>query len=431
MKFFLKFIILAFLILSMSSLKIQRYNRRKHHRKGFFGGIINGIKKAGSAVANTVKSGYNAVKSGVSAVKNAAVNVAKKAGNAVSSAAKSVDNAVRTAANNVIEKGKKVAEKIANKVNDAVSHGGGSWKTGFDCPSILIGTTEKNFNKEGKGTFFPAQIADPITIPEKLGLAFDMKKQPPSVNLKKVMFRYEKTNIWYIPFSYMSSQFKYVNPIGFKYIQGKVTNDKKETYIVRVHLPWKAVGWFINDDEGKKITQMLNKRKTEMQIGSNEWKVIVAWNKVKMNLDFKIPIRFKGEISIKNFRDGETLVDFAKFGNEEDVSGFRTQSITLDTSSFEGSDSAQFFIANYSYFTESIMKSGCTVNIFNGKKKVKTLKVPQSGDKSWPYWYVGQLFKHGLIIENELDPQKKKKKVTKRLRYLRRYIRRFRFRYHR
>jgi len=415
---------LAFLLLSLliiNTISIQRVEKEKNEKKkwpsisGFVSGIKNaassvasGISNAASSVANAVAHPIDTMKQVESAVSNAASKVVEATGDL----GKKAINAAKAVAEKVVDKGKDLVNKAVNKVDEKLNQGGGSWTEGFDCPKILIGSHESNLKEEGRGTFFPDQIGKPVTVAEKLGWAFDMKKKPPGPILQKVFVQLEKTNIWYIPYSWMVANWSYTNPVGFKYLQTTILNGKKEEFLLRIDLPYKGVGWFIDDNQANKIIGMLNKRREEMKITSPKWKVVLSWTAKECDLDLKIPIRLKGETTIKSYKEGPTEIDLVKWGTKDSVTGNTLQTGEIDSTTLEPTDSIQFYVANYSFYKKSIMESGATVTIFNGDRKVSSIQIPQTGDKMFPYWYVGVMYKYGLIVENIL-PKPQAKPVAK------------------
>lgn len=90
---------------------------------------------------------------------------------------------------------------------------------------------------------------------------------PPGETLKKVFIRDGTSNNYFIPFRYISENFGYTNPYyGFKYLEAKLTNDAKETYKFKVHLPWKSLtDWYIDDKEANTISSKLNTCRFEEQ----------------------------------------------------------------------------------------------------------------------------------------------------------------------
>jgi hypothetical protein len=162
-----------------------------------------------------------------------------------------------------VEKSAAKKAKTGAKTKD---DGSGTWADGYNCPGFLVVTGSTAFNddqRKGKGKFFAAKLETPVTAEEKLGWTFDMTAQAPSDPLTKIMVKIGTTNNYYIPFRWLSSDFSYTNPSGYKYLEGWVTNDSKEVFHLRVLLPYKTISWYINDDEGKKIAGLLNTKRNE------------------------------------------------------------------------------------------------------------------------------------------------------------------------
>ena len=74
----------------------------------------------------------------------------------------------------------------------------------------------------------------------------------------------------------MSSNFKYTNPDGYKYIEGWITADNHKVFIFRINLPWTLVTWYINDVEVNKICSLINSAKTKHQNLINEEKSLAT-----------------------------------------------------------------------------------------------------------------------------------------------------------
>jgi hypothetical protein len=140
--------------------------------------------------------------------------------------------------------------------------GSGSWDSGYKVPEILVSVSGKTLSVEGKGKFVATRLERPVFLGEKLGWAFYMEGAL-GETLQKVMIK--EYDQWYIPFRWISSNVKYVNPNGYKYIEFTVTNDNKENYNFRVNLPYKTFGWIISDEEGTKIANLLNSLRDQHQ----------------------------------------------------------------------------------------------------------------------------------------------------------------------
>jgi hypothetical protein len=167
------------------------------------------------------------------------------------------------------EKKAATAKKTVAKTTKAQTKddGSGDWNGGYNCPGFLVVTGNAGFDenqRKGKGKFYGGKLETPSTAEEKLGWYFDMSAQLPSDPLTKIMVKASGNN-YYIPFRWLSSDFGYTNPNGYKYLEGWVTNDAKESYHVRLLLPYSTLSWYISDDEGKKISTLLNTRRTEHQ----------------------------------------------------------------------------------------------------------------------------------------------------------------------
>jgi hypothetical protein len=154
---------------------------------------------------------------------------------------------------------KKVKAKI--KTSTKADYGSGSWEAGYSCPELQIAKGSADLKIEGAGTFLAKRLETPVTQAEKLGWCFKMTTGPGD-NLKQIMIQDGSTTNWCLQFRYMSSTFSYTNPSGYKFIEGWYTNDFGQAYRFRVNLPWAYSGWYINDDEGKKICTFLNNQAT-------------------------------------------------------------------------------------------------------------------------------------------------------------------------
>jgi hypothetical protein len=140
--------------------------------------------------------------------------------------------------------------------------GSGSWDQGFNVPGILIAKGTGALVQEGKGTFYAPKLFTPVTNAEKLGWTFTMTGTL-GANLKQVMIADGAQ--YYIPYRFISSAVKYTNPDGYKFISFSVTNDNKDSFNIKVNLPYKMLGWYITDEEGTKIINQLGARKNEHQ----------------------------------------------------------------------------------------------------------------------------------------------------------------------
>jgi hypothetical protein len=160
----------------------------------------------------------------------------------------------------------KVVRKTKTKAKTQVkSIGSGSWATGYDCAEgLATGVPDSGeFTVEAKGKFYATKLENPVTEYEKIGWVFEMAEEPKG-RLAKIMFKAGEGKNWYLPYRYISRPFAYWNrTFNSKYLIGWATNDSNETIKLAVYLPYKTLGWFINDDEGNKIVTLINSHATK------------------------------------------------------------------------------------------------------------------------------------------------------------------------
>jgi len=295
-----------------------------------------------------------------------------------------------------------------------VNQGGGSWQGGFECPEITIGPSESTQQKEGSGIFYADQIEYPSTTPEKLGWAFHMKKENPGINLKKILINYENSKIWYLPFSFISTDFQYNNKVGNKFLAATITNNNKEEFVLRVTLPKKKNS--ITDAEVKKIVEKLNQKKESNSQRSSKWKVTLTWKKEKeIDLDLKLTVSVKGKVRILSFK--EPLNDDNNFKWIKQLKkGYTVQTFECDTKNFSGGDSIKIIVGNNSLVTKSLLNAGATVEVQNGQIRHPIVSVPPNGDPKFPFWYIGRVYRYGFILRNRLGHPVTAKPIDKRRR---------------
>merc|ERR1712084_127575 len=86
-------------------------------------------------------------------------------------------------------------------------------------------------------------------------------KSAPGAEFKKIA-RDAGNNKWRVSYRRMTNDFIYVNPWGNKYIQGGVYDEAGKKFNMKILLPHKTFGWYINDDQGNKIKNAMNKSAT-------------------------------------------------------------------------------------------------------------------------------------------------------------------------
>ena len=152
-----------------------------------------------------------------------------------------------------IEKSERKKSKTKTK------DGSGDWAGGYNCPSLEIGIGNGAFVAAGVAQFVAPTIDSPITNGQKHGLAFTFTEGPNS-DLKKILVQDNKQ--WYLPYRFISGAPTYTNPNGNKFIKFSVTNDAKQNFSFKIVLPWKLLGWYISDDEGIKIINSINNKRS-------------------------------------------------------------------------------------------------------------------------------------------------------------------------
>lgn len=150
----------------------------------------------------------------------------------------------------------KVTKKV-KKSKKAKTSADNSWEGGYQCDILVDG------NKNGAGYFFANKLATTTstTASEKLGWVFKMTSQPES-NLAKILVSDTSGN-HYLPYRLIKTQATYTNPSGDnKYISLSVHLDNGEQHIVKVNLPYKMFGWYINDEQGQIVANFINTYRT-------------------------------------------------------------------------------------------------------------------------------------------------------------------------
>lgn len=148
------------------------------------------------------------------------------------------------------------------KVATATKDGGGSWALGFDCPEIRCALGNGSLNTDSKGTFYPTTMENPTNSNDKIGMKWKLSSA--GAIMKALTFT--NGGYYYLPYRLLSSSFTYTNPWGGnKYIQGWITSDDGKAYQCRFVLPYATFTYYINDDEGNKIVNLLGKHRTRCQ----------------------------------------------------------------------------------------------------------------------------------------------------------------------
>lgn len=148
----------------------------------------------------------------------------------------------------------------------AKSEGSGDWNSGYVIPGILVVKPTESFDTNkmlAKGAKFQAKTLEtPSSDEEKLGWGFEMGA--PADNLSKIMVKGSKG--YYIPFRYFTSKCEYSNPFNdYKSFTFWMQNDSKESFKLRILLPYKSIGWYITDEESYKICSFVDASRIKQQ----------------------------------------------------------------------------------------------------------------------------------------------------------------------
>lgn len=145
----------------------------------------------------------------------------------------------------------------AAKINALAKDGGGNWADGFRCPNVEISGKEL-----GEVTIFAKKIVTP-SGEDKFGMLLKFTKAPSNIDVIRKVGRDLGNNQWRIAYRKTLNNFKYVNPTGNKYITGTVQDEQGNQYSFKLILPYKWIGWYIDDNQGGQIINAINKHSTQ------------------------------------------------------------------------------------------------------------------------------------------------------------------------
>lgn len=134
-------------------------------------------------------------------------------------------------------------------------YNGGSWDDGFKCPEFLIGKGTETQVDQGGVLLKAKEIVGNSTPDNSKGFIIEFENIPKADNLiYKVATQINNSKKFYIPWRYVQADVDYNNPyFGNKTLKGSLFSDDKVTYNYTIKLPYKYVGWYINDEQGYKI----------------------------------------------------------------------------------------------------------------------------------------------------------------------------------
>lgn len=182
-------------------------------------------------------------------------------------------------------------KKAATEKNEFFKNteGSGSWDTFYECPRINLAEKNGDYQNQGVAKIFATQITKATTNEDKLGLVFEFQ-QAPSPVFKKIATLIS-ANKYYIPYRYFSGDFAYGNPfLNNKYLEGSLIGDDQLHYRIKIELPYKIIGEFVNDEEGRKMASAINsqavaQKNTVRDLKSNISSQTSAYIEKKKQLD--------------------------------------------------------------------------------------------------------------------------------------------------
>lgn len=137
--------------------------------------------------------------------------------------------------------------------------GSGTWLDGYNCPGIelKVGNISDKYTKYSLG-FFYANYLNSTMTPYDLGIPFNFTTSPTNENMLK-LFTHYNGNIYYIPFSSLTSNLTYSNPSYFSYqmIKGEA-NIANQSISFKILLPYGTFSRYLSHKEGEDIVNTLN-----------------------------------------------------------------------------------------------------------------------------------------------------------------------------
>lgn len=154
-----------------------------------------------------------------------------------------------------------VSASFQRKVEKKSSKSKMRWQDSYDC-KLFIDEVE-----QGTGKFTPVSIQSPSSVEEKLGWVFNMSAGPNDA-LKNFMVQIGNSSKYYIPYRYITAEATLVNGTkNNKFIIFRVSADGSPivTKALKVGLPYKTFGWYINEAESSEITLLVNQLRQQNQ----------------------------------------------------------------------------------------------------------------------------------------------------------------------
>ncbi len=168
----------------------------------------------------------------------------------------------------------KVTKKNKKAKSKATTQSGcsNSWNGGYQV-SIWAALKSGNLKKQLSCCTYAPRLENPTNQNEHLGWTFYNCSGNKDVAQKFITPA--GNNNYYVPYRFISGSSGYTNPSGSnKYIEMWVTNDQNEVFQFKCNLPYKLIGWYINDKEGNKMCAAINTQRTTVRNNIVETKTV-------------------------------------------------------------------------------------------------------------------------------------------------------------
>ena len=190
---------------------------------------------------------------------------------------------------------------MRSKAKDA---GNGTWDAGYLCPNVFISEGKGAAKDQGAAKIMAPQIVDPKDDNNKLGLNFIFTNAPAADSFIVKIGTKVNDKTYYIPYRFFQSDMAFNNPVReSKTLISSFVADNKNRYTIKINLPYKTFGWYIDDTESNKMRTIVNESailargnvslnksviSTNAQIYLQKKALLDAATKDKASLDAKI-----------------------------------------------------------------------------------------------------------------------------------------------
>jgi hypothetical protein len=184
--------------------------------------------------------------------------------------------------------------------------GSGDWETGFNCPGVHFNGVDN-----GPAVLLAKPMIAGTTAEDKLGMVLKFSTAvKPLLAANSVAFG----NKIYIPWRNFNKEAEYTNPWNSnKYIDASILSDDGNKYSLKIMLPYKTLGYYISDTQGKQIATKIETMSTNLRskVSSAKGDVVKSTNNLISSNEAilllakssKVELISKTEKNIKAFED--------------------------------------------------------------------------------------------------------------------------------